>query len=108
MDQLAREGKHEEALALLDSIVKLDPWMESEPSVVYPRAVIHVGLRKYDVAEALFKKAITLDLSPAKRAEAYYFLTALCGDRPEAVEWKAKALASFELAPELRAKLQDR
>jgi hypothetical protein len=108
VDQLAQEGKLEEALALLDSVVKLDPWMESEPTVVYPRAVIHVGLRRYDVAEALFKRALTLDLSPAKRAEAYYFLAALCGDRPEAVEWKAKALASFELAPELRARLQGR
>jgi hypothetical protein len=82
--------------------------MEEEPTVVLPLAVLYVGLQQYDKAEARFKQGLELDLTPGKRAEAYYFLTALCGNRPEAAEWKAKALASPDLAPQLRAKLEGR
>ena len=59
-------------------------------------------------AEATFRKALEPDLPPAKRAEAYFFLAALCGDRPEAAQWKAKALASRDLPEPLRAKLEGR
>src|SRR6185503_1301199 len=30
-DELAREGKHADAAALYESILRLDPWMEEEP-----------------------------------------------------------------------------
>ena len=82
--------------------------MNEEPTVVLPLAVAYVGMQKYEQAEALFKKAFALDLTPAKRAESFYFLAALCGNRPEAAEWRAKALASPDLAPELRQKLEGR
>ena len=107
-DVLAREGNLAEAARLYESILRLDPWMAEEVSVVYPLAVVEVGLKRYDLAELRFKKALSLELSAAKRAEAYYFLAALCGNRPEAAEWKAKALASPDLSPELRAKIEGR
>lgn len=107
-DVRARQGKHAEAAVLYESILRLDPWMNEEASSVFPLAVIYVGLQRYEEAEAMFRKALALELEPAKRAEAYYFLTALCGNRPEAAEWKAKALASPALPAELRAKLEGR
>ncbi|MBI3854822.1 MAG: DUF2723 domain-containing protein [Planctomycetes bacterium] len=107
-DALAKEGKFQEAAASYETILRLDPWMEEEPAAVLPLAVIYAGLQQYPRALALFKKAVSLDLLPSKRAEAYYFLAALCGDSPEGTEWKAKALASPDLAPELRAKLEGR
>jgi hypothetical protein len=82
--------------------------MEEEPTVILPLATIYVGAAKYDRAEAVFKRALALELEPGKRAEAYYFLAALSGDRPEAGEWKAKALASPDLPAPLRAKLEGR
>jgi hypothetical protein len=109
-DIRAREGRHAEAAALYESILKLDPWLEQEPTAVYPLAVTYVGLQKYEEAEKTFKKALQLDLDqdPVLRAQAYYFLAALCGNRPEAAEWKAKALASKDLPSELRKKLEGR
>jgi tetratricopeptide (TPR) repeat protein len=107
-DQKAREGNHIPAMQLYESILALDPWMNEEPTAVYPLAVIYVGAARYDKAEETFKKVLGLDLEPAKRAEAYYFLAALCGARPEAAEWKTKALASPDLPAPLRAKLEGR
>lgn len=107
-DKLSREGKLGDAAALYESILKLDPWMEEEPTAVLPMATLYVGLKKYDRAEAMFKKALTLDLTRDKRAEVYYFLAALCGDRPEGAQWKEKALLSPDLAPQLREKLEQR
>lgn len=107
-DQKAREGNLPPAMQLYESILALDPWMHEEPTVVLPLATIYVGLAQYPKAEATFRKALALELEPAKRAEAYYFLAALCGDRPEAAEWRAKALASPDLPPPLRAKLEGR
>ena len=107
-DVLAREGKYADAAALYETLFKLDPWLETEPTAVFPMAVIYVGLQKFEPAEATFKKALALGLTPDKRAEAYYFLTGLCGNRPEAAEWKAKALASPELPAQLRARLEGR
>jgi hypothetical protein len=107
-DVLALEGNLLEAARLYESILNLDPWMNEEPTAVFPLAVLYAGLKRYEPAEAMFRKALGLELTPAKRAEASYFLAALCGNRPEAAEWKAKALASPDLAPELRAKLEGR
>jgi len=107
-DELAREGKHADAAALYESILRLDPWMEEEPTAVLPLATIYVALKKYEQAEVQFKKALSLDLPRDKRAEAYYFLAALCGDRPEGAQWKEKALLSPDLAPQLRARLEQR
>jgi tetratricopeptide (TPR) repeat protein len=107
-DMRAREGMLQEAARLYESILKLDPWMAEEASVVFPLAVLDVGLKRYEQAEEMFRRALGLELTPAKRAEACYFLAALCGVRPEAADWKAKALASPDLASELRAKLEGR
>ncbi len=107
-DVLAREGKLLEAAGLFESILSLDASLNEEPSIVHPLAIVYVGLDRYPEAEAKFKQALTLDLTPERRAGTYYFLAALCGSRPEGDEWKAKALASPELAPELRSKLEGR
>jgi hypothetical protein len=107
-DELARQGHHRDAAPRYESIFKLDPWMEEEPTAVLPLATIYVALKKYDQAEAWFKKALALDLTRDKRAEVYYFLAALCGDRPEGAQWKEKALLSPDLAPQLRARLEQR
>lgn len=107
-DLRAREGKLSEAAGLYESILRLDPGLETDPSTVYPLAVLQAGLKHYDRAEALFRRALTLELEPRKRAETFYFLAALYGTRPEAAEWREKALASPDLAPELRAKLESR
>ncbi|RPH34961.1 MAG: tetratricopeptide repeat protein, partial [Planctomycetota bacterium] len=104
-DADAAAGNLVPAVQRYESILALDPTLEE---VLYPLAVIYVGLQRYTEAEATFKKALELDLLPTKRAEVYYFLAALCGERPEAAEWKAKALSSRSLAPELRAKLEGR
>ena len=107
-DELTREGNPLAAAPLYESIFKLDPWMEEEPTAVLPLATIYVALKKYDQAEAWFKKSLSLDLTRDKRAEVYYFLAALCGDRPEGAQWKEKALQSPDLAPQLRARLEQR
>ena len=107
-DADAAKGDLAQAMRLYESILALDPEMPVESSVVLPLATAYVGLAQYPKAEATFKKALELDLLPSKRAEVYYFLAALCGDRPEAAEWKAKALSSLDLPPELRAKLEGR
>jgi tetratricopeptide (TPR) repeat protein len=107
-DTLARREKFKEAAPFYESILKLDPWMAEEPTAVYPLAVVYVGLQKYEDAEATFKKALKLDLTPAKRAEAYYFLAALCQTKSEMAEYRAKALASPDLPAQLRAKLEGR
>jgi len=107
-DAEAAKGDLPQAMRLYESILALDPEMREESSVVLPLATVYVGLAQYPKAEATFKKALELDLLPSKRAEVYYFLTALCGDRPEAAEWRAKALASPDLLAPLRAKLEGR
>jgi tetratricopeptide (TPR) repeat protein len=103
-----REGNLAEAERLYDSVLALDPWMRDDGTILMPLAVVKAGLQKYDRAEELFKTALTCELEPKRRAEASYFLSALCAGRPEGAEWKAKALASPDLAPELRAKLEGR
>jgi hypothetical protein len=105
---LARSGRLAEAQRLYESILTLDPSMRENGDLLMTVAVVEVGLQKASRAEELFKSALTKDLEPGKRAEAYYFLAALCGGRPEGAEWKAKALASPDLAPILRAKLEGR
>jgi tetratricopeptide (TPR) repeat protein len=107
-DVRAWETKYAEAAALYESILRLDPGLGEEPTAVFPLAVIYVGLQQFEKAEATFKKALRLDLEPSMRAQAYYFLAALYGNRPEASDWKAKALASPDLPRELRAKLEGR
>jgi hypothetical protein len=102
----ATRGRLVEAARLYESIPELDPDLKDELSVVFPLAVIDVGLMRHDRAEAGFKRALALDLEPKLRAQAYYFLAALCGNRPEGAEWKAKALASPDLPQELRSKLE--
>jgi len=107
-DEDAAAGKLLPASQLYESILALDPEMRQEPTVVQPLAVVYVGLKQYEKAEAMFRRALALDLLPAKRAEAYYFLAALCGARPEAAEWRAKALGSPDLPGGLRSKLEGR
>lgn len=106
-DALAREGRRAEAAELYESILKLDPWMEEEPAAVVPLATLYAGMGKYAQAEAMFKKSLLLDLQE-QRSQVYYFLAALCGDRPEGAEWKAKALASPDLPADLRRQLERR
>jgi tetratricopeptide (TPR) repeat protein len=105
---LFHKGEHAEAARLYESILALDPEMIEEPTVVFPLAILEVSLKRNDRAEARFKSALSLDLEPEQRARAYYFLAALCGSRPEAAEWREKAMASPDLAPELRRMLQGR
>jgi hypothetical protein len=93
---------------LYDSILALDPWTREDADFLMLVAVVKVAMKKYPRAEELFKSALNAEPEPKKRAEAYYFLAALCGDRPEGAEWKAKALADPNLASELRAKLEGR
>jgi hypothetical protein len=107
-DADAKAGVLAPAAQRYESILALDPEMQGDSSVVLPLATMYVGLAQYPKAEATFKKALELDLPPEKRAEVYYFLAALCGDRPEAAEWKSKALASPDLPAPLRAKLEGR
>jgi len=104
----AREGRFPEAAGLLESIFALDPGSKEDASIVFPLAVVDVGMNRFDQAEAHFKTALSGQLTPEQRARAFYFLAALCGSRPEGAEWKARALASPDLAPELRAKLEGR
>jgi hypothetical protein len=105
---LAKEGQLAESERLYESILALDPWTRDDGQFLMSVAVVEVGLKKYARAEELFKSAVAGELPPGKRAEACYFLTALCGDRPEAAEWKKKALTDPDLAPELRAMLEGR
>jgi len=104
----ATRGRLAEAARLYESIPQLDPDLKDELSIVFPLAVLDVGLMRLERAEAGFKKALTLDPEPTIRAQAYYFLALLCGNRPEAAEWRAKALASPVLPSELRLKLEGR
>lgn len=103
-----RAGNLPEALRLYESIERLDPDADRDATLHLQFAVCEIGLAKYEPAEKRLKKMLTLDCEERQRAEAYYFLTGLTGARPEAAEWKAKALASPDLAPELRARLQGR
>jgi len=105
---LAKSGGLAEAERLYESILALDPWTRDDAAFLMSVAVVEVGLKKYARAEELYKSALKGDLPPKKRAEAFYFLAALCGDRPEGAEWKAKALADPSLVPELRMKLEGR
>jgi tetratricopeptide (TPR) repeat protein len=105
---LFRSGEHEEAARLLESLLALDPDLKDEPTILFPLAILEVSLHQNDRAEARFKRALLLDLTPEQRARSYYFLSALCGNRPEAAEWKEKAMASPDLAPELRRMLKGR
>jgi len=105
---LAKSGQLAEAERLYESIFALDPWTRDDGEFLMSVAVVEAGLGKQSRSEELFKSALAGELSPAKRAEAFFFLTALCGDRPEGAEWKAKALADPNLAPKLRAKLEGR
>ncbi|HEV3025926.1 MAG TPA: hypothetical protein VG457_00050, partial [Planctomycetota bacterium] len=107
-DALAKNGELDEAARLYGSILALDPTMKDEPTVLLPLAVLEVGMKRFESAEARFKHALSAGLEGEPRARAYFFLSALCGNRPEAAQWKAKALASPDLAPELRAKLEGR
>jgi hypothetical protein len=107
-DELAKKGDLVEAARLYETILALDPSMKEEPTVLFPLAVLDVGLQRLERAEERFKRALTAGLAGEKQARAYYFLAAICGSRPEGAEWKAKALASPDLAPELRAKLEGR
>jgi hypothetical protein len=107
-DELSRRGGFGEAAGLYESILALDPDSREDPTIILPLAVADVGLQRYPQAEALFRQSLTLKLTPAKLAASYYFLAALCGNRPEAAEWRAKALASPDLPSELRAKLEGR
>jgi tetratricopeptide (TPR) repeat protein len=104
----ATRGRIAEAARLYESIPALDPDLKDEVSIVFPLAVLDAGLMRLDRAEAGFKKALTLDPEPNIRAQAYYFLALLCGNRPEAAEWRAKALATPQLPQELRGKLEGR
>jgi tetratricopeptide (TPR) repeat protein len=107
-DELSRKSEYREAVRLYESILALDPSLEADPTIVQPLATLDAGLGRLSKAEALFRKSLSLKLTPAKRAATYYFLAALCGDRPEGAEWKAKALASPDLPSALRAKLEGR
>jgi hypothetical protein len=107
-DEMSRRGEFRDAASRYESILSLDPDSGDDPTIILPLAVADVGLLKYVEAEALFRKSLALDLAPQKRAASYYFLAALCGNRPEGAQWKAKALASPELPGDLRAKLQGR
>jgi hypothetical protein len=107
-DAFSRTGEFRDAAGLYESILALDPTAREDPTILLPLAVADVGLEKYGEAEALFRQSLNLTLEPAKRAASYYFLAALCGNRPEAAEWRAKALASPDLPADLRSKLQGR
>ncbi|HVR87345.1 MAG TPA: DUF2723 domain-containing protein [Planctomycetota bacterium] len=107
-DALAKKGELDEAARLYESILALDPNMKDEPTVLFPLAILEVGMKRFKSAEARFKQALSAGLEGEPRARAYFFLSALGGNRPEAAEWKAKALASPDLVPELRAKLEGR
>jgi len=107
-DELAKKGDLEEAARLYETILALDPPMKEEPTLLFPLAVLEVGLQRFDRAEERFKRALAAGLTGEKQARAWYFLAALTGNKPQGAEWKAKALASPDLAPELRAKLEGR
>jgi tetratricopeptide (TPR) repeat protein len=107
-DALAKKGEFDQAVRLYESILALDLTMKDEPTVLFPLAVLEVGMKRFESAEARFKQALSAGLEGEPRARSYFFLSALCGNRPEAAEWKAKALASPDLVPELRAKLEGR
>ena len=53
----AREGKHAEAAALYESILKLDPWMGEEPTAVLPLATL-CRAQKFEQAEAMFRRRL--------------------------------------------------
>jgi hypothetical protein len=107
-DDRSRKGEFGEAAALYRSVLALDPESHDDPSIQLPLAVAEVGLERYAEAEARFRRVLSLNLTPEKRAATWYFLAALCGNRPEGAEWKAKALASPDLPKDLRAKLEGR
>lgn len=107
-DERAKKGDLAEAARLYETLLALDLSMREDSTVLFPSAILDVGLKRYERAEERFKQALTSGLDGEKRARACYFLSAICGSRPEGAEWKAKALASPDLAPELRAKLEDR
>jgi len=107
-DELAKKGDLAEAARLYETVLALDPWLKDDPTLLFPLAVLEVGLKRYESAAGRFKRSLTAGLAGEKQARAYYFLSALGGERPEGAEWKAKALASPDLAPELRAKLEGR
>jgi hypothetical protein len=107
-DEMSRRGEFQGAATRYESILALNPDSYDDPAIVLPLATADVGLQKYVQAEDLFRKSLALNLTPAKRAASYYFLAALCGNRPEAADWRAKALASPELPSELRLKLEGR
>jgi tetratricopeptide (TPR) repeat protein len=102
---LARDGKLTEAVNLYDSIFRIRPSWRDDAPLAYSVAVLYVGLARYAEAEAAFKRILTLEGSQGFQPQIYYFLTGLCGDRPEAAEWKAKALKHPSLPMELRLKL---
>ncbi|MBV8880006.1 MAG: DUF2723 domain-containing protein, partial [Planctomycetaceae bacterium] len=103
-DAAARTGNLEEAARLYGTILALDPGMNDEPAVLFPFAVIEAGLNRTASAEARFKRALERGLEGEQGARACYFLFALTGHP----EWKGRALASPDLAPALRAKLEGR
>lgn len=107
-DELARKGDLAEAERLYGTIFTLDPGMKEEPSLLLTYAVLEIGLKKYDAAGEHLRQALASGLAGEPQARAYYFLAALSGDKPEAAEWKSKALSHPALAPELRAKLEGR
>lgn len=101
-------GNLRESLRLYESIERLDPQADRDATLHLQFAVCEIGLARYEQAERRLKRMLAMDGGEAERAQACYFLAGLCGTRPEAAEWKAKALANPELAPELRARLLGR
>jgi tetratricopeptide (TPR) repeat protein len=102
---LSREGNYREAARLYESILTLQPSLRDDVDYLYDLAVVDVGLGRYPEAEATFKRILNLPRAYRHEYMAYYFLTGLCGNRPEAAEWRAKALKHPNLPMELRLKL---
>jgi hypothetical protein len=90
---------------IYESIFRIRPSWRDDAGLAYSVAVLYVGLSRYSEAETAFKRVLTLEDSWELQPQIYYFLTGLCGDRPEAAEWKAKALKHPNLPMELRLKL---
>jgi tetratricopeptide (TPR) repeat protein len=103
-DALAKRGDLAEASRLYDTLFALDPELNREPTVLFQAAILDIGGKQLGRADERFKRSLDLGLEGEPRARACYFLFALTAS----VEWKAKALASPDLAPELRAKLEGR
>ncbi|HLY73771.1 MAG TPA: DUF2723 domain-containing protein, partial [Planctomycetota bacterium] len=102
---LSREGKLADAARIYESIFRSQPSMRDVPSLAYSAAVVEVGLGRYAAAEAEFKRLLALPVGSDQQARICYFLTGLCGQRPEAAEWRARALANPDLPADLRQKL---